>query len=70
MSHSAGGTWRGQVGQLIALVWKVATELLYPLSGAPAWEFIERGGRYIAPLALCIVLSRIAEAESAPDVNP
>ncbi len=32
--------------------WKLTTELLYPLSGAPLWEFIERGGSYACPLAL------------------
>jgi hypothetical protein len=39
---------------LLALiaVWKVACELLYPISGAPVWEFIERGGSYAAPLVL------------------
>ncbi|MBC7822243.1 MAG: hypothetical protein IAG10_35610 [Planctomycetaceae bacterium] len=38
-----------------ALVWKIATELLFSLSGAPIWEFIERGGSYAAPLALIMV---------------
>jgi hypothetical protein len=36
-------------------LWKVVTELLYPVSGAPIWEFIERGGSYAAPLALAIL---------------
>ncbi len=42
------------VGPLLLFVfaWKVATELLYPISGAPFWEVIERGGSYAAPLAL------------------
>lgn len=40
-------------GLLIFVVaWKLATELLYPISGAPFWEFVERGGSYIAPFAL------------------
>lgn len=38
-------------------IWKLATEALFPMSGAPIWEFIERGGSYAAPLALA-VLSR------------
>jgi len=44
---------------LIAVaVFKLATELLYPMTGSPIWEFIERGGSYIAPLALfAVVLS-------------
>jgi hypothetical protein len=45
---------------LMAVVyWKVATELLYPVAGGAAdmWEWVERGGDYIAPYALiCIGL--------------
>jgi uncharacterized membrane protein YphA (DoxX/SURF4 family) len=37
--------------------WKVLTELLYPISGAPIWEFVERGGSYVAPLALYVLLA-------------
>jgi hypothetical protein len=39
---------------LLALiaVWKISCELLYPISGAPVWEFVERGGSYAAPLLL------------------
>jgi hypothetical protein len=32
--------------------WKLATELLSPISGAPFWVFVEHGGSYAAPLAL------------------
>ena len=43
---------------LLAIVaWKVASEILFPLSGTPIWEFVERGGSYAAPLAL-VLLSR------------
>jgi hypothetical protein len=42
--------------------WKVTTEILYPLSGSPIWEFVERGGSYAAPLALYL-LSRQVLAE-------
>jgi uncharacterized membrane protein YphA (DoxX/SURF4 family) len=42
---------------LFIMTWKVATELLYPISGAPIWEFIERGGSYAAPLALYLLLT-------------
>ena len=42
---------------LIAIaVWKIATETLFPIAGAPMWEFIERGGSYAAPLALALLL--------------
>jgi hypothetical protein len=42
------------VGPLLLFIfaWKVVTELLYPLSGAPFLEVVERGGSYAAPLAL------------------
>ncbi len=40
---------------VLALVWKVATELTRPLAGEPVWEFVERGGSYIAPLGLLVV---------------
>jgi hypothetical protein len=40
---------------LFVCAWKIATELLFPISGAPVWEFIERGGSYAAPLALAVM---------------
>lgn len=43
---------------LFAMAWKVGIELLYPLSGAPIWEFIERAGSYAAPLALALLIGR------------
>jgi len=45
---------------LAAMGLKIATELLYPMTGSPVWEFIERGGTYIAPLALFTVLPEAA----------
>jgi hypothetical protein len=44
---------------LLALVaaWKLASESLFLLAGAPAWEFIERGGSYAAPIALAVILA-------------
>jgi hypothetical protein len=46
-------------GLLIAIaVWKIATEALFPISGSPIWEFIERGGSYAAPLALALLSMR------------
>jgi hypothetical protein len=40
--------------------WKLATESLFLLSGAPApaFEIIERGGSYMIPLALAVLMSR------------
>jgi len=45
---------------LFIFAWKVATEMLYPASGSPFWEFVERGGSYGAPLALFFLKSRRA----------
>ena len=41
---------------LAIAVWKMATEALYPMSGTPIWEFVERAGSYAAPLALALIL--------------
>ncbi|MEO8448423.1 MAG: hypothetical protein ABI647_01460 [Gemmatimonadota bacterium] len=46
------------------VVWKMATEALYPLSGAPIWEFVERAGSYAAPLALALLLIRANRARA------
>ena len=35
--------------------WKLATEALFPMSGTPIWEFVERGGSYVAPIALVLL---------------
>jgi phosphohistidine phosphatase SixA len=42
--------------------WKLATELLYPVSGAPLWEVVERSGSYVAPLALWTIVRATAAA--------
>ena len=52
---------------LSIFAWKIATEMLYPLSGYPFWEFIERGGSYAAPLALFFIVKR---REAAPGREP
>lgn len=57
---------------LIAVAaWKVVTEALFPISGAPVWEFIERGGSYAAPIALVLLsgqspFTRINLTRSSP----
>jgi phosphohistidine phosphatase SixA len=43
---------------LLAFGWKITIESLYPLSGDYIWEFIERGGSYVAPLALFVIARR------------
>ena len=40
---------------------KLVTELLYPMTGSPVWEFVERGGSYIAPLALFAIVQSARE---------
>ena len=42
---------------LMVGAWKVATESLWAVSGAPVWEVVERGGSYGAPLALALLLA-------------
>ena len=55
-------------GLLFAVTaWKLGTEMLYPIAGAPVWEFIERGGSYAAPLILgLLAMRRLA----VPAVSP
>lgn len=45
-------------------LWKIGCELLYPISGAPFWEFVERGGSYAAPLLLLALASLKHRAKS------
>ena len=40
---------------VLALAWKLGTELLFPLGGDYMWEFVERAGSYGAPLGLLIL---------------
>ena len=42
------------------LIWKIATESLFLTAGLPAWEVVERGGSYAAPLALAITVALLA----------
>src|SRR5216684_708312 len=36
--------------------WKIFSELLRPIAGEPAWEFVERASNLVAPLALLVVV--------------
>ena len=40
---------------LLVAAWKIGTESLFVTAGAPAWEVVERGGSFAAPIALAIV---------------
>lgn len=58
---------RPTTGLLIGVcIWKLASEALFPLSGAPAWEFVERCGSYAAPLALALLLARHHQRPKIP----
>lgn len=36
--------------------WKLGTEALFPLAGSPFWEFVERGGSYVAPMGAAMIM--------------
>ena len=41
---------------LFVCAWKLATESLFVVAGAPVWEFVERAGSYAAPLAAAVLI--------------
>ena len=45
--------------------WKLGTEALFPIAGAPIWEFIERAGSYAAPIGVALLTLR-----SSPNDSP
>ena len=48
------------IGLLVGIaIWKMASEALYPIAGAPVWEFVERAGSYAAPLGLALMWNTI-----------
>ena len=54
---------RPMAGVLIFVTaWKLATESLFVVAGAPIWEFVERAGSFAAPLALAVLLRARVEA--------
>jgi hypothetical protein len=58
---------RPRIGLLIGIAaWKMATESLYPISGTPIWEFIERFGSYAVPLALAFLLLNASDVSKQP----
>lgn len=54
---------------LTACAWKMATESLFFVVGAPVWEFIERGGSYGVPLVLGLWLLRKHSSARASESN-
>lgn len=54
--------WRALL--LFVLVWKLGTELLRPLVGQDWFQFVERDGDYVLPIALIISATAYALARS------
>ena len=52
---------------LFVLAWKLGTELLRPLVGQPNYQFIERAGDYVLPLALFWLTRNALPAVRADD---
>jgi len=48
---------------LFACAWKLATESLFIAAGAHVWELVERAGSFAAPLALALLMQRVAADE-------
>ncbi len=62
---------RPTVGLLLFVAaWKLATESLFVVAGAPIWEFVERAGSYAAPLALAVLLMRSNKGQRPNGVEP
>ena len=51
---------------LFVVAWKLVTESLFVVSGAPIWEFVERSGSYAAPLALAVL---VRERRATSDIG-
>jgi hypothetical protein len=47
-------------------LWKLTSEALFVAAGAPVWEWIERGGSYVAPLAAAWLILRARQAAAGP----
>ena len=48
--------WPSATLLVVIAAWKLASEAVFPIAGAPIWEFIERGGSYAAPIALAFLM--------------
>ena len=49
---------------LVACILKIGTELLYPVTGYPLYEFVERGFTYVAPFALFLLTPYLNDPSS------
>ena len=60
--------WRPTPGLALGVAgWKLVTESLFLVAGAPIWEVVERGGSYAAPIALAVRLWHTRAARPLPD---
>lgn len=55
---------------LLIAIWKLATESLFLVAGAPFWEVVERGGSYVVPLALAWIAVRGASGIGGDAARP
>ena len=62
--------WRPVTGLLLFVAaWKVVTESLFFVAGAPVWEFVERAGSYAAPLALAMLTMTAGKDRAGPRLD-
>ena len=57
---------------LAILYWKIFTEMLYPIAGSfvDTWEWVERGGDYMAPVALIAALVLLKKTQTEESKAP
>ncbi|MEO8621822.1 MAG: hypothetical protein ABI625_12205 [bacterium] len=54
---------------MFVAAWKIATESLFIISGAPVWEVVERAGSFAAPLALAALTYRSHQIRRIASAN-
>lgn len=62
--------WPSAPLALFVAAWKLGTESLFVAAGQPAWEIVERGGSYAAPVALAIVVLLAARPSQDAQERP
>ena len=62
---------RPMAGLLVFVAaWKLATESLFVVAGAPIWELVERAGSVAAPLALAAMSAGTRAVTPFADLRP
>ena len=54
---------------VFVLAWKVGTELLRPLVGQPEYQFVERAGDYVLPIAMILLVAVPRTRDGAPSAS-